>query len=275
MPGPLITVLMAVYNGERFVRQSVESILDQTFTDFEFLIVDDASTDATASILDSLRDPRIRLIRNPENLGLTASLNRGLSLSRGTLIARQDADDLSERERLGKQLAFLTANPPVAAAGTQVRLCSDAGKPLGTKDFPFGHRSIFWSHLFDNALAHSTVLFRRFPIMEAGGYDETFRISQDYELWSRLSERHLLANLPDRLVTLRIVESSLTRTHSRPDLIRTIQRAHGERVFPGRQWNAEEWDLISAYRSRVDPDKLAGFSPIVSSPASFLLGCLA
>ena len=118
-PSPRVTVLMAVYNGERFLAEAVASILDQTFRDFEFLIVNDGSTDRSREIILSFGDPRIRLVDNPENIGLTRSLNRGLELAKGGLIARQDADDISLPERLEREIGFLDGNPKAAIVGSQ------------------------------------------------------------------------------------------------------------------------------------------------------------
>jgi len=250
---------MSVYNGEAYVAASIESILRQSFRDFEFLIIDDASTDRTSEILGSFRDPRIRILRNSTNAGLTVNLNRGLKEAAGDLVARQDADDLSHPERLAWQWNFLQAYPSVAAVGGQAQLIDGAGRSQGKKDFPLGYRSIWWAHLFDNALAHSAVTFRKAAVLEAGGYDESYRASQDYELWSRLGERHMLANLPERLVTLRILETSVTRTHRQPELIRAIQTAHAARLFPGRPLTATELDLLGQFRSRVEPASLPDF----------------
>lgn len=254
---------MSVHNGEPFIGAAVESILRQTWQDWEFVIIDDASTDGTPSRLASFRDPRIRILRNAENIGLTASLNRGLDLAHGELVARQDADDLSHSERLARQVAFLHANPSVAAVGSQAWLTDARGHSLGRKDFPLGHRGIWFAHLFDNALAHSAVTFRRAAVLAAGGYDETFRASQDYELWSRLGERHGLANLRERLVTLRVLESSITRTHRQPELIRHVQAAHFARLFPGREANEEELALIGQFRSRVEPASVSRFHALL------------
>jgi glycosyltransferase involved in cell wall biosynthesis len=254
---------MSVHNGEPFVGAAVESILRQSWRHWEFVIIDDASTDGTPQRLAGFRDPRLRVIRNPGNLGLTASLNRGLEFARGEMVARQDADDLSHPERLSRQVAFLRAHPSVAAVGSQARLIDRRGRSLGRKDFPLGHRSIVFAHLLDNALAHSAVTFRRAAVREAGGYDETFRASQDYELWSRLGERHLLANLRERLVTLRVLEGSITRTHRQPELIRRIQDEHFARLFPGRTVREEELDLIGKFRSRVEPEALPRFHALL------------
>jgi hypothetical protein len=259
MPEPAVSVLMSVYNGEAHVAGAIRSVLSQTFRDFEFLIVDDASTDGTPKILRSFRDPRLRLVRNEVNSGLTVSLNRGLKTARGEWVVRQDADDLSHPERLARQLAFLSAHPAVAAVGAQARLVDGFGRSQGRKDFPIGYRSIWWAHLFDNALAHSAVTFRKAAVLAVGGYDESFRASQDYDLWSRLGDRNLLANLPERLVTLRILPTSVTRTHRQPELIRKIQTEHAARLFPGRVLSDGELCLLAQFRSRVEPASLKPF----------------
>jgi glycosyltransferase involved in cell wall biosynthesis len=262
MQRPSVTILMSVYNGESYLDEAVRCMLRQTYREFEFLIVDDASTDRTPVILASIGDSRIRVVRNETNAGLAASLNRGLALANGEIIARQDADDLSHPERLARQVAFLCAHPSVAAVGSQARLCDAQNRSLGRKDFPLGYRSIMWAHLFDNALAHSAVTFRKAMVVEAGGYNERYRASQDYDLWSRLGERHLLANLPDRLVTLRILDSSITRTHRHPEWVREIQSNHAARLFPGRGLEANELDLLEKFRSQIAPGELSDFSAL-------------
>ena len=256
---PAVTVLMSVHNGLPFLAEAVSSVLAQTFKNFEFLILDDASTDGTADYLRTFSDPRVRVITLRENIGLTAALNRGLRESRGELIARQDADDLSHPRRLELQFGFLKANPACAVVGSQARLVDARGRTLGKKNFPLGYRGICFAHLFDNALAHSAVMFRRSTV---DGYDETFTASQDYELWSRLSERHALANLPQRLVTLRVLDTSITSTHKRPELIRSVQTAHFQRLF-ARPAKDAELDLIALFRTRVAPERLREFRALI------------
>ncbi len=253
---PPITVLMSVHNGLPYVADAIRSILGQTFKNFEFLIIDDASTDGTAELLRAEVDPRIRVISLTENIGLTAALNRGLKEAHGEFIARQDADDLSAPRRLEYQAAFLKTNPACAAVGSQAWLMDGQGRSLGRKNFPLSYRGIAFGHLFDNALAHSAVMVRRSVVHD--GYDETFTASQDYELWSRLAERHALANLPQRLVTLRVLNSSITRTHKRPELIRRIQTEHYQRLF-ARPASEADLDLIALFRTRVTPERLREF----------------
>lgn len=261
---PPVTVLMSVHNGMPFLREAVESIRAQTFRDFEFLILDDASTDGTADYLASLRDERARIIALRENIGLTAALNHGLREARGEFVARQDADDWSDPRRLELQLQALNKYPDCAAVGSQARLIDGGGRSLGKKNFPLEPASIRFAHLFDNALAHSAVTFRRAIVQNTGGYDPAWPASQDYELWSRLSERAELRNVPERLVTLRVLESSITRQHRRPELIRRVQAAHFQRVF-GRPAADEELDVIGFARSQVPPARIEEFRALFAS----------
>jgi glycosyltransferase involved in cell wall biosynthesis len=255
---PAITVLMSVHNGLPYVAEAVDSVLAQTFSDFEFLILDDASTDGTGDYLRSLSDPRIRLILLPDNIGLTAALNFGLRDARGEYIARQDADDRSHPRRLELQYSHLQMHPNCAVVGAQASMIDGRGRPQGRKNFPLTHRGICFAHLFDNALAHSAVTFRKAAVEALAGYDEDWLASQDYELWSRVSARHELANLPQRLVTLRVLAQSITRQHKRPELIRRVQESHLARHFGGLA-SIADLDLIALYRSRVVPERLREF----------------
>jgi glycosyltransferase involved in cell wall biosynthesis len=207
---PTVTVLMAVHDGERHLRESIESILGQTFRDFELLVVDDASTDGTAAVLAGYDDPRIRTIRNPENLGLTRSLNRGLEQARGRLVARQDADDVSEPRRLERQVAFLEANPDVPLVASAYVRIDDSGAGVGPRPVPCDPRSIRRRLLLLNAFAHSSVVFRREAVEALGGYREEFPFAQDYDLWSRLARTAPLGALPEPLVRYREAAGSMT-----------------------------------------------------------------
>lgn len=204
---PLVTVLMSVYNGQRFLRKSIESILRQTWTDFEFLIVNDGSSDLTREIIVSYRDPRIRLVDNPGNIGLTKSLNRGLALATSPFIARQDHDDVSHPNRLETQVKFLQSNSAVALVGTQVRIIDEHGRvyhPPGWER-ALTHGAIRFQLMFDSAFIHGSVLFRRDLIWnELGGYDERFLTAEDFELWSRVAAKYAVRNLPQPLVDFRL-----------------------------------------------------------------------
>lgn len=213
---PRISVVMAVHNGARYLRESVESVLAQTWRDFEFIIVDDGSTDATPAILNEYeeRDGRVRVIHNPENIGQTRSLNRGLAVARGEFVARQDADDLSLPERLARQVAFLDApgHGDVAVLGTVWELIDADGAPISTSRSPLSDTAIRWHSLFNNPFCHTSAMFRRSLLETSGerGYDEGLRYCQDYDLWARLLRHGRGANLPDALVRFRYHAASIS-----------------------------------------------------------------
>ena len=211
---PKVTVLMTVYNGERHLREAVESIVHQTFQDFEFLIINDGSTDGTRELVLSYSDPRIRLLDNGHNLGQTRSLNRGLELAEGQYIARQDADDISEPERLARQVAFLETHTEVALLGTWYTKIDTEGTPLGERRLPCNSIQVRWSLLFFCPFVHSAVMFRKSAVLEQiGFYNEAFVYAQDYELWSRIARCLLVANLGEYLVRYRITPWSMTSTY--------------------------------------------------------------
>lgn len=200
---PRVTVLMPVYNAEAFLREAIESILGQTWSDFEFLIIDDGSIDNSREIISFFSDPRIRIIDNPSNIGLTKSLNKGLEHAEGEYVARQDADDISYPKRLERQVQFLDAHPDVALLGTQALSVDEKGRPHKTNflRIPVGLLAIRWYLMFQNAFIHSSVMFRRSIVWkELGGYDESFERAQDYELWSRTARLYKVDNLSDILI---------------------------------------------------------------------------
>lgn len=211
---PRVTVLMSIFNGARYLRSAVESILAQTFSDFELLIIDDASTDACGEIMRGYSDARIRIIRNDKNIGLTRSLNLGLAQARGDLIARHDDDDVSHPARLELQVAYLDSHRDVALLGCRVEIIDSRGKSLGAERVyrsttPSGVR---WQLLFGNPFVHSTVMFRRDVILnEFGGYNEMMYFNQDFELFSRVVVNRSASNHPRRLLRHRAHLTSLTR----------------------------------------------------------------
>ena len=202
---PRLSVLMSVYNGERYLREAVESILDQTFTDFEFIVVDDGSTDSTWSILSdyAARDARIVLIRNPVNIGLTRSLNKGLALAQGEYIARQDADDVSLPRRLERQLSYLEQHREVGGLGTWAEIIDEENTAVRTIRTPTEHAEICAQLLLWNPLIHTSLCARRSSIDVIGGYNAEIPYAQDYDLWWRLSRVQRLACLPQVLVKKR------------------------------------------------------------------------
>lgn len=218
MPSPAISVAMSVYNGERYLAPAIESVLDQTFRDFEFLILDDGSTDASATIIQdyAARDPRIRPILR-ENRGLVASLNQLLDEARAPLVARMDADDISQPERFARQIAFLAGHPDHGVVGSRTLDIDEHGASfqLNLAEHPLSHEA-FLRSIDDNGplLAHPTVLYRREVVLAAGGYHAAFRHCEDYDLWLRLAHRTRIANLPERLVHYRRSAEQVSYRHA-------------------------------------------------------------
>jgi hypothetical protein len=218
--------VIAVYDGERYIGAAIDSVLGQSFRDFELLVVDDGSTDRTAEIVRERRDPRLRVISNERNLGLSRSLNRGLCEARGELVARLDADDLCVPDRLRRQVAFMDANPDVALAGSwYVEMAAD-GAIGARRQLPTDHWDLRWQLCFYCPFVHSAVLWRRRTIAdEVGQYDERLTYSMDYDLWRRIAQRCRVANLPEYLVLLRVHAASMTATYG--DRVREGLRMQG------------------------------------------------
>jgi glycosyltransferase involved in cell wall biosynthesis len=215
---PRVSVLMSVHNGARYVETALDSVLAQTFSDFEFVIVDDGSTDETPAILARYADPRIVGLRNEVNLGLTKSLNRGLEVARGEYVARQDADDLSLPGRLACQVQFLKSHPDISLVGTSYVQIDEQGQELSTVAMPAEPDQIREMLFYTPCFCHGSVMGRHADLQAIGGYDERFVAAQDMDLWLRLAERYQLANLPAPLYGFRMHAASVTgrsRSHQR------------------------------------------------------------
>lgn len=191
---------MSVFNGERFLRESIESILNQTFEDFEFLIVNDGSTDASPDIIKEYakKDPRIKPAHQ-ENIGLTRSLNKGLKLAKGKYIARMDADDISDSKRLETQAGFLDAHASIGVVGINSYVIDERGNIIDKVGHPESHDEIRSKILSDNKMVHSSIMLRKNLLETNGYYNEEFHLAQDYDLLLRLSVVTELANLPEPL----------------------------------------------------------------------------
>lgn len=205
---------MAVYNGERHLPEALDTLLAQTLSDFELVVVDDASTDRTAEILADYarQDGRLTVLRNEVNRRLPASLNRGLERCRASLVARADADDVYLPERLERQVAFLDQNPDVGVVGCAYHRIHEDGRRKDTKRPPRDHATIRARELFMSSLLHPGVVFRTHVVRSVGGYDEAYWTAQDSDLWARLRDRTRLTNLPDVLVEYRVHSGSVVGT---------------------------------------------------------------
>jgi glycosyltransferase involved in cell wall biosynthesis len=211
---PKISVIMPVYNGAKYLRPAIDSIIGQTFTDFEFIIINDGSTDSSAEIIKSYGDERLAIIEQ-QNQGVTKSLNNGLAIAKGEFIARMDADDIALPERLEKQLAFLSANPEICLCGSRAFAIDERGETIGTFDYPpISHQEIKKLYLWHNPFIHSSVMFRNETIKKLGSYDESIPRAQDYELWGRVIKNCQTANLPDYLLKYRVLKAGVTKSRN-------------------------------------------------------------
>ncbi len=198
---PTVSVVLPAFNAEKFVGEAIESILAQTFTDFELIVIDDGSTDSTLGILRSFDDDRVRVISNPENLGIVKTRNIGIAKARGDYIAVQDADDLSLPTRLGKQVVYLETHPEVALLGS-------ARKTLLPNGAVRAHKLRLQKPTFEdllkrNCFVHGSVMIRKTALEAVGGYNDLFRFAEDYELYLRIAAKYATANLPEPLYVLR------------------------------------------------------------------------
>lgn len=278
--GPAVTVLMPVYNGERYLRPAIESVLTQTFRDFELLIVDDGSTDATVDVVRTYDDPRIRLERFDRNRGLSAALNHGVDLANAPLVARQDADDVSRPERLGAQMALMRAQSDLVLVGSQARKIDDAGRVIGTVNRPLEDLSIRWYALFDNPFIHTAVLVRRDAVRACGGFDPACDpFSQDYALWWKVMRRGRVANVPDPLVDYRVNAGSIMgQLEAAPAaaslakfdrIMRELALGHLVEAYGDRGLSHDEAALLAGFVEGIDAPELSRFLEVFSRLADW------
>lgn len=211
---PRISVLLPVYNGAPFLAASIDSVLSQTYEDFELLILNDGSTDGSAAIAKSYSDERIRYFEHP-NMGLPATLNKGARAARGEFLFRQDQDDLSYPDRFAFQVAYLDEHQDVAVLGTWARIFVDGVSAAAYRyhRHPTTYVAVAFSSIFDSAFVHSSVAMRRSAFEAVGGYscDVLRQPPEDFELWSRMCRRYKVANIAKVLVDYREVTSSMSR----------------------------------------------------------------
>jgi glycosyltransferase involved in cell wall biosynthesis len=201
---------MSVRNEARFVAESIDSVLKQSVDDFEFLIVNDRSTDSSASIINSFHDHRIKLL-TPQGSGLASALNQMLSIARGVYVARQDADDISKPERFERQISYLESNHDVGVLGTSITAIDQYGRKLRDYDYPHSDgviRDLLYR--MQNPLVHGSLMYRRQPILDIKGYRSIFKKSEDYDMHLRLGSSVKFANITERLLKYRIRLDSMS-----------------------------------------------------------------
>lgn len=209
MNKPKVTVLMSVYNGGKKLKDAIDSILEQSFFNFEFVIINDCSTDKSRELILNYRDNRINFIENDINLGLTMSLNKGLKIAKGEYIARIDSDDISDLERLEKQVKYLDENEQISVVGSWAIVDEKTNK--WEAKMPKTHDEILGSIFFGNSLVHPSVMIRKKAIFDVGLYNEEFKYAQDYELWFRLlGNNYKLSNIPESLIIYNLNSNSVS-----------------------------------------------------------------
>ena len=261
---PTVSVLMPVHNAEPYLRRAVESILDQTFADFEFLIIDDGSTDGSRATLEryAAQDSRIRLVSRP-NTGYTVALNELLDLARGEFVARMDGDDVALPHRFARQVAFLREQSEVVCVGSAVDFIDAAGRLLRSGHPGMDHEEILRRALSgDCALNHPSVLMRRPAVERVGGYRPEFEPAEDLDLWLRLGEIGRLVNLPEVLMHYRQHERSFSEQYQQRQLERSaavVADARRRRGLPPREIMVPAWRPVDR-RSRTQT--LAGYGQL-------------
>lgn len=240
---PRVSVVMPVWNGEQYLRAAVESILQQTFNDFELIVVDDGSTDSTLDILRSFDDPRLRIFSMP-HMGIVAALNAGVAHARANWIARQDADDISKSDRLELQWLAIESHRDAILCHTDFTFIGDHTPPRAR--FPRSHALVALKLCFQCPIVHTTVLFRKNAFLAAGGYQREERHAEDYALWTRMINHGVFLGIPKPLVGLRVHPLSVSHRHEAVQLSLTTAIAinHCERYL-GLNTN----DARRAYRA--------------------------
>ena len=232
MGQPQVSVVIPVWNGERYLREAIASIIAQSFRDFELIVVDDGSTDGSAEIAGEFaNDPRVSVIRQT-NAGVVSARNAGLRAARAELVAFLDSDDIARPNRLAKQVAYLNSRPEIGAVGSYITYFDGKKGPFRTHEFPVGSSRVAEALEAGNPLAQPAVMLRKSMAIAVGGYREAFKFgAEDYDLWLRLSEKHPLDNLAEVLTLYRIHPDSLThrRRHEQTMAAKIASIAHRRR----------------------------------------------
>lgn len=238
---PKITVLLPVYNCELYIQTAVESILNQTFTDFELLVIDDASTDATVSILKKIDDSRIQLIEKTVNSGYTNSLNYGLRQAKGQYIARMDGDDISYPERFAKQITYLETHPEVVVCGTTYKIVGNDKRIT----LPEHHEAIKISLLWGNCISHPSVMIRKKVLDQYSiQYDTSKEPAEDYDMWVRLLSLGKLHNLQEVLLEYRVYGNQVSRKRAEEQKKNDIAAKLKLLQYLGVQWDDSEFKFL-------------------------------
>lgn len=259
---PTVTVLMPVYNGEKYLREAIDSILGQTYRDYEFVIINDGSTDGSVKIIQSYSDERIRLIHNKKNMGLPATLNKGIEMAIGEYIVRTDPDDISLPTRIKKQVSFMDNYPEVGVCGTWIKYIGVSYRPWVSTiyKYPINYRDIKSRSLFCSNFCHPSVIMRK-SLLEKFRlkYDPDHYDAEDYGLWQKCSFCFPLANIPEVLLLYRINPGSVTNSNKNRDF-ETVQRINRINIQNlGIGFSPEELLIYRNYPISFKPEFLVKF----------------
>lgn len=250
---PEVSVILPVYNADLFLEESIQSILGQFYSDIELIVVNDGSSDRSADIISGWAAKDVRLkVFNQQNAGLVSALNKGIELANGKYIARMDADDIAVPDRLGKQVAYLEANPDISVLGTQMEIFGDDVKKYKRSKYPTQPSRVLKElQAGRNPICHPSVMMRRSTLNDIGGYRSFFTSAEDYDLWLRLSEVSGIANLPEVLLRYRQHGGSITATKAQQqNFSRGMARFASEKRKQGFQ------DPIDAMGGAINLEKL-------------------
>lgn len=254
---PKVSVIMPAYNAEKYIAQAIDSILNQTFRDFEFIILNDCSRDSTEELILSYDDPRIVYLKNEENMGVARTLNKGLGYAKGAYIARMDADDIAMPERLEQQVAFLESNPQLIACGSNAILFGEV-RSEGKTDMPLNDQRIRLRMALSNPFVHPTMLLRK-DALQGVIYDGSFEGREDYRMWMVLSRKGRMENLPQPLLRYRIhggqatqrVDEAKAQKHFR------LKKTYYRELDIGLTDDMQEALCHAAYYSKVKDEAMA------------------
>ncbi len=253
---PRISVIMGVYNDASYVRKAIDSILNQTYKDFEFIIINDGSTDDTAEILATYDDPRVINIAQ-NNQGLVASLNRGIKKAKGTFIARQDADDYSEPDRLEKQMLFLGDHKNTVVLGSSMKVMDNGGRIRHKHHVLLAEAELKQELLLRSPFAHGSVIFNKKAALQVGMYKQDFWPAEDYELWLRLSKFGDFANINEPLYVYRENTLGISLSNKKLQLqkiyeIQALAWDEKERLALGKKIRLAQYKKLADGQLRID-----------------------
>ena len=230
-----VSVILTNYNGMPYLKKSVNSILSQTYKNFELIIVDDCSTDDSAKFLKSLNFNRLKLIFNKRNIGQTLSLNKAISVSTGSFIARMDSDDISTRNRFKEQINYFKKNPGIDILGSQAKIINKFDKEVGEINVPSKHSAVWAYSLMHNPFIHPSIIMKKKIFIKPHKPYCDKHINQDFDLWSRILPNHKAANIKKRLLLYRIHDSNMTKAYMKKNIVSNVSiiknRLKKEKIF--------------------------------------------